>query len=81
VSLKDGDGNAVVRVADRGHVPGLGRTRLARELFSGRFRPGQCLQLDRIAIELSSFTVPLRHICSHRSSTRNISPPRACSDT
>src|SRR5262249_36761574 len=32
-------------------LPGLGRTRLARELFSGRFRPGQSLQVDSIAAE------------------------------
>jgi serine phosphatase RsbU (regulator of sigma subunit) len=30
---------------------GLGRTRLARELFGGRYRPGQSLQLDKIAAE------------------------------
>ena len=29
----------------------LGGTRLARELFCGHFRPGQCLQLDEIAAE------------------------------
>ena len=50
--LKDGDRKAVVRVADKGHRHGLGLTGLAGELFSGRFRPGQCLQLDRIAVEL-----------------------------
>ena len=49
--LKDGEGEVVVRVADKGQLPGLGRTRLARELFSGRSRPGQLLQIDRIAIE------------------------------
>ena len=49
--LKDGDKKAVVRVADNGHVSGLARTRLARELFSGRFRTGQSLQVDRIALE------------------------------
>jgi DNA-binding GntR family transcriptional regulator len=52
VLLKDGDRKAVVRVADKGHRHGLGLTGLAGELFSGRFRPGQCLQLDRIAVEL-----------------------------
>ena len=49
--LKDGEREVVVRVADKGHLPGLGRARLARELFSGRFRPGQSLQIDRIAVE------------------------------
>jgi serine phosphatase RsbU (regulator of sigma subunit)/AraC-like DNA-binding protein len=51
VLLKDGDREVVVRVADKDHLPGLGRARLARELFSGRFRPGQSLQIDRIAVE------------------------------
>jgi len=32
-------------------LPGLGRARLARELFSGRYRPGQSLQLDKVAAE------------------------------
>lgn len=41
--LNDGDKKAVVRVGDKGHLAGLGRARLARELFSGRFRPGQSL--------------------------------------
>ncbi|HVI10263.1 MAG TPA: SpoIIE family protein phosphatase [Candidatus Binatia bacterium] len=49
--LKDGEREVVVRVADKGQLPGLGRARLARELFSGRFRPGQSLQVDRIAVE------------------------------
>jgi serine phosphatase RsbU (regulator of sigma subunit)/DNA-binding GntR family transcriptional regulator/AraC-like DNA-binding protein len=52
VSPKDGGRTANVRVADKGHLPGLCRTRLARELFSGRFRPGQRIQLDKIAVEL-----------------------------
>jgi len=51
VFLKDGEREVVVSVADKGQLPGLGRTRLARELFSGRFRPGQPLQIDRIAVE------------------------------
>ena len=38
--------------ATRGHLPGLGRARLARHLFSGRFRPGQCVQLAKVAVEL-----------------------------
>ena len=49
--LKDGDRKTVVRLADKWHLPGLGRARLARELFSGRFGPGQSLQIDRIAVE------------------------------
>jgi len=51
VFLKDGEREVVVRVADKGQLPGLGRTRLARELSSGRFRPGQSLQIDRIVVE------------------------------
>jgi serine phosphatase RsbU (regulator of sigma subunit) len=51
VLLKDGDRKAVVRVADKGNLPGLGRNRLARELLNGRFRPGQCLRLDEISAE------------------------------
>lgn len=48
---KDGEREVVVPVADNGQLPGLGRARLARELFSGRFRSGQSLQIDRIAVE------------------------------
>jgi len=51
VLLKDGDRKTVVRLADKGYLLGLGRARLARELFSGRFGPGQRLQLDKIAVE------------------------------
>jgi len=51
VSQNDGGREVVVVMGDEGHLPGLGRTRLARELFSGRFRPGQSLQIDRIAVE------------------------------
>jgi serine phosphatase RsbU (regulator of sigma subunit) len=51
VFLNDGGREVVVRVDDKGDVPELGRTRLASELFSGRFRPGQSLQVDRIAVE------------------------------
>ena len=50
--LNDGDRKAVVRLADKEYLPGLGRARLARELFSGRFGPGQRIQLDKIAVEL-----------------------------
>jgi serine phosphatase RsbU (regulator of sigma subunit)/DNA-binding GntR family transcriptional regulator/AraC-like DNA-binding protein len=49
---KDGDKKAVTRLADKGHLPELGHTRLARVLFSGRFEPGQNVQLDEIAVEL-----------------------------
>lgn len=49
--LNDGGREAVVRVGDKRDLPGSGRTRLARKLFSGRFRPGQSLQIDRIAVE------------------------------
>jgi DNA-binding GntR family transcriptional regulator len=52
VLLNNGDKKAIVRVANKGHLPRLGRARLARDLFSGRFRPGQRLQLDKIAVEL-----------------------------
>lgn len=49
--LKDGDKKGAVGLADKGHLFGLGRTRLARELFSGRYRPGQSLLVDKIALE------------------------------
>jgi serine phosphatase RsbU (regulator of sigma subunit)/DNA-binding GntR family transcriptional regulator/AraC-like DNA-binding protein len=49
---KDGDKKAVTRLVDKGHLPELGHARLARELFSGRFGPGQRVQLDEIAAEL-----------------------------
>jgi serine phosphatase RsbU (regulator of sigma subunit) len=51
VSLNDRGSEVVVRVGDKDQLPGLSRARLARELFSGRFRPGQLLQIDRIAVE------------------------------
>src|SRR5258708_9828267 len=49
--VKDGDRKAVVDLPGRGHLPGSGEARLARELFSGRFRPTQTLQLREIAAE------------------------------
>jgi DNA-binding GntR family transcriptional regulator/AraC-like DNA-binding protein len=49
--VKDGDRKAAVGVPGRGRLPGLGEARLARELFSGRFRPSQTLQLREIAAE------------------------------
>ena len=49
--VKDRDRKVVVDVPGRGHLPGSGEARLARELFSGRFRPTQTLQLREIAFE------------------------------
>jgi serine phosphatase RsbU (regulator of sigma subunit) len=46
-----GERKRFVGAALGGQVHGLGRTRLARELFSGRFQPGQALDLDKIAAE------------------------------
>jgi serine phosphatase RsbU (regulator of sigma subunit)/DNA-binding GntR family transcriptional regulator len=51
VSLSDGDTKTLLEVPDNTRPPGLGRSRLARDLFSGRYRPGQSLQLDKIAAE------------------------------
>jgi DNA-binding GntR family transcriptional regulator len=51
VLLNDGDRKTLVSTARNGQPPGLGRTRLARELFSGRYRRGQSLQLGKIAAE------------------------------
>ena len=48
----NGDKKAVTRLADKEHLPELGHTRLARELISGRFGPGQDVQLDENAVEL-----------------------------
>jgi DNA-binding GntR family transcriptional regulator/AraC-like DNA-binding protein len=50
-SLNDGGSQAVVGVAGRGYLPGSARTRLATELFNGRFRPRQSVQLREIAVE------------------------------
>src|SRR5262245_57122106 len=41
----------VVGATDVGYLPGLGRVRVARELFRGRFRPRQSVQLREIAAE------------------------------
>jgi DNA-binding GntR family transcriptional regulator/AraC-like DNA-binding protein len=38
-------------VIGKEYQPGLGRTRLAGQLFSGRFRPGQSVKLREIAVE------------------------------
>jgi len=51
VLVNDGEKKAITGKARTGPLPGLGRTRLARELFSGRYRPGQSLHLDQIAAE------------------------------
>ncbi|HET8922002.1 MAG TPA: helix-turn-helix domain-containing protein [Candidatus Acidoferrum sp.] len=51
VLLNDGDRNAVAGMAGKLDPSGLGRTRLARELFGGRFRPRQSVQLREIAVE------------------------------
>jgi DNA-binding GntR family transcriptional regulator/AraC-like DNA-binding protein len=49
--LNDGGREAVVDVAvTRRQLPGSGRTRLAAELFNGRFRPRQSVQLREIAV-------------------------------
>ena len=41
---------AVVRVAGEAHAPLLGRSRLAREVFSGRFQTRRSVQLREIAV-------------------------------
>jgi serine phosphatase RsbU (regulator of sigma subunit)/DNA-binding GntR family transcriptional regulator len=51
IQVKDGDLRTLGTVPTNGRQTGLGRTRLARELFCGRYRPGQSLQLDKIAEE------------------------------
>ncbi len=51
VLLSDEDRKTFIDVPPNAPLPGIGRTRLARELFSGRYRPGQSLQLDKIAAE------------------------------
>jgi DNA-binding GntR family transcriptional regulator len=57
--LKNGGRKAAVRLADKGHLPGLGRARLVRELFGGRFGSGQSVKLDEIAIELGMDKQPV----------------------
>src|SRR5262250_1157750 len=51
VLRRKGHTKAVVGVAPTGYLPGLGRARLARELFRGRFRPSQSVQLREVAVE------------------------------
>jgi serine phosphatase RsbU (regulator of sigma subunit) len=47
--LNSGEKKTVVGGQHKAPRPGLGRTRLARQLFGGYFRPGQCLRLETIA--------------------------------
>jgi len=51
VLLNDGGRQAVVGVTAKGHLPGWVRTRLARELFNGRFWLRQSAQLREIAVD------------------------------
>ncbi|MCU1242127.1 MAG: serine phosphatase [Candidatus Acidoferrum typicum] len=51
VLLSDEDNKTLGGVPPKAQTLGFGRTRLARELFNGRYRPGESLQLDRIATE------------------------------
>ena len=49
--LNEGETKTVVDAVTSTGYPPLGRTRLARELFRGRFRPRQSVQLRKIAAE------------------------------
>jgi DNA-binding GntR family transcriptional regulator len=51
VLLNDGDRKTLGDMPPNAQPSGFGRTRLARELFGGRYRPGQSLQIDKIAAE------------------------------
>jgi len=51
VLLSDEDSKTPGNVLPDARPPAFGRARLARELFNGRYRPGQSLQLDKIAAE------------------------------
>jgi serine phosphatase RsbU (regulator of sigma subunit)/DNA-binding GntR family transcriptional regulator len=51
ILLSDEDSKTPGNVTPDAQPQGFGRTRLARELFNGRYRPGQSLQLDQIAAE------------------------------
>jgi len=51
VSLNNGDRYEVPGVAGGVHLSRSARTRLATELFNGRFRPRQSVQLREIAVE------------------------------
>jgi serine phosphatase RsbU (regulator of sigma subunit) len=51
VLLGDGDTRKVVGVGYKGNSNELGRARLVRELFGGRYRPGQVVQFGEISSE------------------------------
>jgi DNA-binding GntR family transcriptional regulator len=51
VLLNDGEKKAMAAAARTILSNGLGRTRLAREVFGGRYRPGHPVQLEKIAAE------------------------------
>jgi DNA-binding GntR family transcriptional regulator len=51
VLLKERGRKAAVNTAGSGHLLRAGRMRLVRELFSGRFRPKQSVELGEIATE------------------------------
>ena len=51
VLLSDEDSKTPGNALPDARQSAFGRTRLARELFDGRYRPGQSLQLDQIAAE------------------------------
>jgi len=51
VVLNEGHTGTVVGVTPTGYLPGVGRVRLARELFRGRFRPRQSVHLREVAAE------------------------------
>ncbi len=51
VSLNNGDRHEVLSVAGDSHLSRSARTRLATELFNGRFQPRQSVQLHEIAVE------------------------------
>ena len=49
--LNDGEKKAIGGAASKISLNGFGPTRLARELFGGRYRPGQSLQLEKVGAE------------------------------
>jgi serine phosphatase RsbU (regulator of sigma subunit) len=51
VLLNDGEMKAFAGVARSGQPSKLARVRLARELFNGRYRPGESIQLSEVAAE------------------------------
>jgi DNA-binding GntR family transcriptional regulator/AraC-like DNA-binding protein len=51
ISLNNGHRHEVLGVASAGHLSRSARTRLAAELFNGRFRPRQSVRLHEIAVE------------------------------